>query len=298
MAELLLDLAASFRRELRAAGKAERTIVLYGQSIRFFADWLMEQGRRPDTDALSKHTIIGWLESLRDSRSPQTVLTRFKGLRRFVRWAAAEGEIETDPMAGLEQPNAPAKPVPIVSDEEVARLLKACSGTSFVDRRDQAILRVLFDCGVRISECARLRVEDVDLDDHEVLHVLGKGSRPRAVPFGAKTARALDKYLRARRAHRHATLPALWLGQRGGFTPDGVEEMLKRRAAQAGVTGLHAHRFRHGWAHAWLAAGGQERDLMRLAGWTSEAMLDRYGSSAAQERARAAHKRLGLGDRI
>ncbi|WP_170185067.1 tyrosine-type recombinase/integrase [Saccharothrix texasensis] len=298
MPELLADLAASFRRELRAAGKAERTIVLYGQSIRFFSDWLTEQGRRPDTDALTRHAIVGWLEALHDKQSPQTVLTRFKGLRRFVRWAVTEGEIPSDPMVGLEQPSAPAKPVPIIGDDEVVRLFKVTGGTTFTDRRDHAILRVLFDCGLRISECARLRVEDVDLDDHEVLYVIGKGSKPRAVPFGAKTARALDRYLRLRRAHRHAALPGLWLGQRGAFSVDGVEEALKRRGSQAGVADLHAHRFRHGWAHSWLAAGGQERDLMRLAGWTSEAMLDRYGASAAQERARAAHKRLALGDRI
>jgi site-specific recombinase XerD len=298
VAELLTDLAASFRRELRAANKAERTITIYGQAIRFFCDWLEQQGRRPDVDALTKHAVVGWLESLHEKQSPQTVLTRFKGLRRFTRWLVAEGEITVDPLAGLEQPTAPAKLVPILTDDEIGRLLKTCAGSSFVDRRDQAILRVLFDCGLRISECARLRVEDVDLDDHEVLHVIGKGSRPRAVPFGAKTARALDRYIRVRRAHRHADSQGLWLGQRGGLTSDGVSNMLEGRAERAGVANLHAHRFRHSWAHSWLAAGGQERDLMRLAGWTSDAMLSRYGASAAEERARSAHKRLGLGDRL
>lgn len=72
-----------------------------------------------------------------------------------------------------------------------------------------------------------------------------------------------------------------------------------RRGAQAGLDGrLHPHIFRHTFAHRWLHDGGSEGDLQRLAGWKSPQMLQRYGASAADERARDAHKRLGLGDRI
>ena len=75
--------------------------------------------------------------------------------------------------------------------------------------------------------------------------------------------------------------------------------MLERRATKAEVEGgVHPHLFRHYFAHTWLSSGGQETDLMRLAGWRSRSMVGRYAASAADERARDAHKRMGLGDKI
>ena len=101
------------------------------------------------------------------------------------------------------------------------------------------------------------------------------------MPFGRKTALALDRYLRARSRHRLAHLDALWLSQRGTLTISGLRDMLDRRARQAGIPDLHPHMFRHTFAHEWLSAGGTEVDLMRIAGWRSREMLARYGASAA-----------------
>ncbi|WP_116951456.1 tyrosine-type recombinase/integrase [Jiangella endophytica] len=299
MAELLEDLFKSFRRDLRAADKAERTITIYHQSVRFFSEWLTAQGRPATKDELTRSAIAAWLADLADSgMATNTLSTRFRGLRRFCRWLVVEDELERSPMEGLEQPKAAAKPVPVLPDAEVTALFKACGGTSFTDRRDTAILRVLFDCGVRISECARLGVDDLDLDDYEVIRVVGKGRKERVVPFGPKTGRALDRYLRMRRQHPHAHSPGLFLGKRGALTADGIDDRLRRLAERAGLDHLHAHQFRHSLAHNWLATGGQEQDLKRIMGWTSDAMLAVYGQSAADERARQAFRAKRLGDRL
>jgi len=89
----------------------------------------------------------------------------------------------------------------VLTDADLGALLKACSGKAFADRRDEALFRFLLDWGVRVSEVCGLRVEDVDLD-REMALVTGKGSKIRPVYFGARTARALDRYLRERRRHR------------------------------------------------------------------------------------------------
>ena len=305
---LILDLAASFRRELRRLKRAERTQILYLQAIRFFVDWLEAQGRPATLDQFTRHAVAAWLAELGERVDVETVRTRQRGLRRFGRWLVAEGELDKAPTDGMEMPSPAEKPVMVLTDEQLAALLKICERPRgkagvwdrriFDGRRDEVLIRVLGDCGLRVSELAGVDLDDVD-QDHEVIYVTGKGNRPRAVPYSASTATAIDRYLRVRRVHPQADkTPRFILTERGPISADGIRWRLEVLGKQAGVEGLHPHALRHTMAHRWLAAGGQERDLMHLAGWRSDAMLKVYARTTAVERAHQAHRRLGLGDRF
>ena len=300
MTETLESLRASFNRRLRAEGKAERTLVLYGQSITYFSQWLATEGLPADLEHLTRDNVLTWMETLRTRKlTDGTIATRWRGLRRFVGWLLTEGIIDADPLAGIavDKPEAPS--VPVFTDEDLTALLDATKGKSFVDLRDAAVIRLLLDCGLRVSELTGIDLDDLNLDEERV-QVTGKSNKTRPAYFGANTGLALDRYIRARSKHRHAGNCALFLGERGRFTPDGVRERLKIRADRAGLDPklVHPHRFRHTHAHDFLLAGGQERDLMRLLGWRSEAMLSRYGASAADQRAKEAARRLRRGDRV
>ena len=117
-------------------------------------------------------------------------------------------------------------------------------------------------------------------------------------PFGPKSLLALDRYTRARSGHKHASSARLWLGPKGPLTRSGVAQMIERRCNRAGISPIHAHQFRHTWAHNWKSEGGRDEDLMQLAGWSSPAMLRRYGASLADQRAKEAYRARLPGERL
>jgi integrase/recombinase XerC len=299
MAEPFQGLLASFQLALEAEGKSPRTIEGYTLGVTQLAEHLRRQGRADDVTQVTATDVREFLTALeRAGAKPSTRYTRYSGCRQFFAWCVREDELDVSPMANMRPPKVPEPRIAMLTREQMKALLADCAGKDFVARRDTAIILLLADTGLRLSELTNLTMDDVDLRAR-VAYVIGKGRRPRTVPFGARVAQALDRYVRARRLHARADRPNLWLGEknRPALTTEGVKQMLQRRGEHIGVR-VHAHMFRHGFADAWLKSGGNESDLQELAGWKSAQMIRRYAAANRAERARDAHRRLSPMDAL
>ncbi|BCT76923.1 tyrosine recombinase XerC [Sinomonas cyclohexanicum] len=280
---------------LRAERKSPATIRTYTDGIGAFLAWADTTGTPA---VLDRRTVTAFCAHLVDEgREGATVRARQLALRRFSAWLTEEGEIPQDRLLGIKPAKLDQKVVDPLTEDQLKAMLKACSGSSFMDRRDEAMLRLMAETGMRAGECVALEARDLDLMAGTVVIRRGKGGKGRVVPFGPQTARALDRYRRARAQHPMADTAPFWLAVRSrSFGYDGLRKALVTRAKAAGIEGFHPHQLRHTAAHRWLAAGGSEGGLMAVAGWSRPDMLVRYTKARASERAATEARSLNLGD--
>ncbi|MFR9806916.1 tyrosine-type recombinase/integrase [Pseudonocardia sp. RS010] len=291
----LADLLDSWVVTLEAERKSEETIRSYVTGVRAFLAWCTEQDRPALLDRATVNAFTAAI--LGRGAEATTARSRQLAVRRFSAWLAEEGEQDTDALLGMKLPKIDSKVVEVLTEDQLRALLRACAGREFVDRRDTAIIRLMIETGLRAGELVAMTLPDLDIPAGRAVIQRGKGGKGRVVPFGAQTAQALDRYVRARRTHRLAGTPTLWLGWPGkGFGYAALHKMIRSRGDAAGIERLHPHVLRHVAASRWLAAGGSEGGLMSVAGWQRREMLDRYARATASERAAEEARRLNLGD--
>lgn len=301
-----MDLVDSWTRHLRAANRSQATIDSYRADVRRLVEHL---GDDVELEDVNRSQIVDFLAAgLDKGLSPATVARRYRSLQQLYRWLYAEGEIEKNPMANLEPPRVVDQPPEVLTGDELRALVDACrerKGTGdngrsgpFEARRDTAMVLILATTGVRASELIGMTIDDIHFNV-ETFRVLGKGGRERNVTLLPQPAEALDRYLRARRKHPWARRTnRLWLGEKGPLSDSGLRQMLERRSQAAGIRHVNPHLFRHTFAHMAKSRGMADEALMQIAGWNTPQMLQRYGASAAAQRARDSHRALFGDERL
>jgi site-specific recombinase XerD len=174
-------LLTSWRRHLAAENKSPKTLETYTEAMTIFGRFLAGRGMPSDPTAITREHVEEFISDLLERYKPATAANRYRALGTFFRWLVEEGEITVSPMAKMRPPTVPEEPPAVLSEAPLTRLLKACDGTEYPDRRDLAIILLLLDTGMRLGELAGLTGEDLDLDLN-VARVLREGEATPCLP--------------------------------------------------------------------------------------------------------------------
>jgi integrase/recombinase XerD len=258
-------------------GRSRATIEAYQRDIRAFIDWWGERS----LDTVTSADLEDYLNTLRDARAASSVARALSSLRGWWGFLLEEGHAALDPCAYVtpaRRGRSLPKPLP---EETLIRLLDTMPRATPVDRRDRALLELLYGTGARVSEVVGLEIQDLDFDE-EVIRVTGKGAKQRLVPMGRALIAALREYLGAGgrsefphpRAHAH-----VFVNTRGGpLSRQGIDLIIDARALAANIdrSRISAHVFRHSCATHMLAHGADIRIVQELLGHASIATTQAY----------------------
>jgi len=235
-----------------ARGLRPLTIAAYKASLTQFRTYVQIHLENKEPQRVTARDVLEYLEYLRSERKNGDAAINRQAtiLKNFYRAMVAMGHLDAtaNPMVQFPRIKAPARKLPVVlSLEEVERLLTAPSTGTVLALRDRAILAVLYSTGIRVSECAGMTEEDVDLSEL-LIKVVGKGGHERTIPLNQTAAAALRVYREARGTVA-PLMPFFQSRRKKGMTRGAIYERVKRWSRLAGIPKrVSPHRLRHTFA--------------------------------------------------
>ena len=291
-------LAEEWLARLQAEHKSIYTQRLYVGTVADLAHFLANRGMPTDPLGITGEHVREYLnDQFERGLAAKTVWSRYTYLRSFFAWLLDENEITAHPMARMKPPKLGERPPAMVTDDQFAAVLAACRGSTWEDKRDEAVIRLLESTGVRRAELAAVLVADLDLAAR-IVRVHGKGDAWRDVRFDTATQATMYRYRRERAKHRNAALPQFFLTRMGAMSANSVGEVVAKRCRVAGLVDgqgrelVHPHMFRHRFADRWKAAGGSEEGLMAIGGWKNPEHMKQYGRTNRTARALEEYDRV------
>lgn len=274
---------------------AQRTVELYALDLQKLLANAQAAGV-PLPKVQATH-VRRWVAQMHGAgRSGRGIALILSGWRGFYRWLGLQDLVASNPVQDIKAPKSP-RPLPkALGVDDAMRLADHDDDEAdpALEARDVAIVELLYGCGLRVGELVGLDAVAsgtargwIDLDAGEA-HVLGKGSKRRAVPVGHKAVEALQAWL-AMRPQLAGEDPALFVG-RGGkrLSAQSVWLRLRRRSGQAGLaTPVHPHMLRHSFASHMLQSSGDLRAVQELLGHANIATTQVYTRLDFQHLAKA-----------
>jgi len=275
---LVLDFVAYLEFE---RGLSRNTLEAYRSDLLQFGRFLDERGvaalAAEPVDVADFLASLGGIEG--KTASPATVNRKQACLRSFYKHLRREEILDADPTANLAAPRKSRKLPQVLTRGEVEKLLAQPNGTEPIALRDQALLELMYACGLRASEATGLAVTDLDLDEL-VLRAYGKGSKERLVPIGRTAAQAVRRYLERGRPQLigSSVEPHLFVNFRGAaLSRQGLYKIVQRHARSAGLADrMSPHTLRHTFATHLLAGGCDLRAVQEMLGHADVATTQLY----------------------
>ncbi|MEI6710134.1 MAG: tyrosine recombinase [Actinomycetota bacterium] len=266
-------------------GRRPATCEAYGRDIREHVRWLKTQ--KVTLREVDAKTLDRYVAALRNSHLASSSVARMvASIRGFYSFALSEGHIAVDPTTSLQKIRLQKSLPKPIGESEMARLLDSITLETAIDRRDAALLELLYGTGCRVSEAMGVRLGDLDFSEL-LIKVTGKGAKQRLVPIGATLLRALEEYLGPNGRPlliKESRSDLLFIGSRGGgLTRQGADLVVRKRATQAGLPSaqLSAHVFRHSCATHMLEHGADIRVVQELLGHASISTTQTYTALTA-----------------
>jgi integrase/recombinase XerC len=282
------ELAAQIARFARWLGgerrAADKTQTTYLGDLERLERYCTKLALPLDARVLNARHLRGFLADGRAAPRAATTQRKLAALRAFYRYLARREDLKSNPCAELSAPKLRRKLPRFVNVDTAAELMEVPEATREgpLALRDEALLEVLYGAGLRVSEVCGLSLGDLELAEGTA-RVLGKGSKERIVPLGAKARAALSAYLplRAQVAPSGLALSAVdavFVSVRGlRLSVRQVQVLVKRYGTVAtGTSELHPHALRHSFATHLLDAGADLRSIQELLGHASLSTTQRY----------------------